>query len=295
MNWKKTREIAAKLASADSRAAEMAFYLALSLVPLVGVAVSLVGRLVPVDFGASIEAVLRDVLPAASHVGPDEVLRWARSSASQGWLKAGFFVALWTSFRFMSLCIRSLGTLVSNDGRPPATVWRSVGLSFLLLVVWIAALVATASFLLLGPAVERALLRFPKLADFPLFAFSDLRALLGAGILFIAIFLTYHVVADRRAGRVRVVLAALLASLGWIGASRGFALAVPLLWSATQLAGTLGSVVLFLLWAYTMAWVLQLGGFLLTAPDLSPTSFTDPQPVPPPSEPAPPRSVPPSP
>ncbi len=267
MAWARTKAVAAKLALADSAAAEMAFYLALSLVPLVGVAIALVSRWLPLDLSASIEEVLRAVLPAASHVAPGEVLGWARSSASQGWLTVGFVVALWTSFRFMSLCIRSLGTMVSTDVRPPVKAWRLAARSLLLLVVWVVALVATALFLLVAPAIERGLLRLPELSDLSLSAFSALRAVLIAGVLFGAIYLTYRVVVGMRAGWFRVTLAALLASLGWIGASQGFSLAVRVLWKATQLYGTLGSVVLFLIWAYVMSWVLLLGGFLLVRPD----------------------------
>ncbi|MGD1149446.1 MAG: YhjD/YihY/BrkB family envelope integrity protein [Thermoanaerobaculaceae bacterium] len=263
MAWTKTRAVAAKLALADSGATEMAFYLALALVPLVGVTIALVSRWLPLDLSASIEEVLRGVLPAASHVAPGEVLDWARSSASQGWLTVGFVVALWTSFRFMSVCMRSLGTLVSTDVRPPVKAWRSAARSLLLLVVWIVALVATALFLLVAPAIERGLLRLPKLSELSLSAFAALRALLIVAVLFGAIYLTYRVVVGTRSGRLRVALAALLASLGWIGASRGFSLAVPVLWKAAHLYGTLGSVVLFLIWAYVMAWVLLLGGFLL--------------------------------
>jgi len=264
--------VTAKLALADSAATEMAFYLALSLVPLVGVTIALVSRWLPYDLSASLEEVLRGVLPAASHVAPGEVLDWARSSASQGWLTIGFVVALWTSFRFMSLCIRSLGTLVSTGVRSPVKGWRSAVRSLLLLVVWIAALVATALFLLVAPAIERGLLRLPELSDLSLSAFSALRAVLIAGVLFCAIYLTYRVVVGARVGGLRTALAALLASLGWIAASRGFSLAVPVLWKSTQLYGTLGSVVLFLIWAYVMAWVLLLGGFLLVRPGRSQAS-----------------------
>ncbi|HKB70460.1 MAG TPA: YhjD/YihY/BrkB family envelope integrity protein, partial [Thermoanaerobaculia bacterium] len=56
---------------------------------------------------------------------------------------------------------------------------------------------------------------------------------------------------------------ALLVSLGWIAASVGFSLAVPVLWSAARLYGTLGSVVLFLIWSHLIAWILLLGGVLL--------------------------------
>jgi membrane protein len=262
MAWERTKAAAAKLELADRAAAEMAFYLALSLLPLVGVAIALVSRWLPVDLSVSIEEVLRNVLPVESHTGGGEVLRWARSSASQGWLTIGFVVALWTSFRFMSLCIRLLGTIVAAV-QPPVEAWRLALRSLLLLVVWIIALVVTALFLLVAPAIERGLLQLPELLDPSLSAFAVLRAFLIVGILFGAIFLTYRVVVGTRTGWLRLALAALLASLGWIGASRAFTLAVPILWKTTQLYGTLSSVVLFLVWTYVIAWILLLGGFLL--------------------------------
>ena len=42
---------------------------------------------------------------------------------------------------------------------------------------------------------------------------------------------------------------------------------MAVLWKSTELYGTLGSVVLFLLWAYVMAWILLVGGLLLVRPD----------------------------
>lgn len=272
MDWARTKTVAARLARADRAATEMAFFLALALVPLVGVAIALVSRWLPLDLSAPIEEVLRAVLPAASNVASGEVMGWARSSASQGWLTIGFGVALWTSFRFMSLCVRSLSKIVSTGVPQPVKSWSSAGRSLLLLVVWIVVLVATALFLLVAPAIESGLLGLPSRSDFWLSAFSALRALLIAGVLFGAFFLTYRVVVGTRVGRPRTALAALLASLGWIGASRGFTLAVPVLWKGTQLYGTLGSVVLFLIWAYVMAWVVLLGGFLLVRPGAKPSS-----------------------
>ncbi|HNX51167.1 MAG TPA: YhjD/YihY/BrkB family envelope integrity protein [Thermoanaerobaculaceae bacterium] len=266
MRWVRAKTAIAKLARADSAAAEMAFFLALALVPLVGVSIALVSRWLPVDLGGSIEEILRSVLPAELNVGAGEVLLWARSSATQGWLTVGFVVALWTSFRFMSLCLRSLGDIVAADAHAPVKGWRLALRSVALLAVWVVALVATALFLLVAPAIESDLLRLPELSDLSLSAFAALRAVLIVGVLFSAIFLTYRMVVGARTGRLRSAAAAMLASLGWIGVSRGFTLAVPVLWKATLLYGTLGSVVLFLIWSYGMAWILLLGGFLLVRP-----------------------------
>ena len=262
MDWAKPKAAAARLVLADSGAAEMAFFLALSLVPFIGISIALVSRWIPF-LSASIEEVLRGVMPTESQADVGEMVSWALSSASQGWLTAGFLFALWTSFRFMSLCVRTLGTTIADDAAPPAQGWRGVARSLLLLLVWSVALVATACFLLVAPAIEKGLLRLPALSELPLWAFVALRTSLSAGVLFGAIFLTYRVVAGRRVGGFRLVLAALLAALGWIGASLGFSRVVPVLWGATQLYGTLGSVVLFLIWAYLNSWILLLGGFLL--------------------------------
>jgi len=263
MDWAKPKAAAARLLLADSGAAEMAFFLALSLVPFVGISIALVSRWIPLDLSASLEQVLRGVLPTESTAAVSEMVRWARSSASQGWLTAGFLFALWTSFRFMSLCVRTLGKTIADDVVPPAQGWRGVARSLLLLAVWSVALVVMACFLLVAPVIERGLLRLPALSELSLSAFVALRAFFSAGMLFGAIFLTYRVVAGRRVGALRLALAAVLAALGWIGASLGFSRAVAVLWAATQLYGTLGSMVLFLIWAYLDSWILLLGGFLL--------------------------------
>ena len=115
----------------------------MSLVPFVGIAIALVNHF-PVGLSTSIGKVLRDVLPAESPVA-GEVLRWARSSASKGWLTVGFLLALWSSFRFISLCLRELDSMISGDVRSSPWTWRSSARSLLLLAVWMVALVARQS------------------------------------------------------------------------------------------------------------------------------------------------------
>lgn len=265
MDWPEPKTTLARLAVLDSAAAEVAFFLALSLVPFVGIAISLAGSWLPQDLSESIGKVLRDVLPSDSPVA-GEVLQWASSSASKGWLTVGFLLALWSSFRFMSLCLHALASIISGDVRSSAWTWRSTARSLLLLVVWMMAMVATALFLLVAPSIQRGLLGLPALSQLSPSVFTTLRALLVQGILFGAIWLTYRLVAEKGTGSFRVALVALLASLGWIGACLGFSIAVPVLWGAARLYGTLGSLVLFLIWSYLIAWILLLGGLLLARP-----------------------------
>ncbi len=72
----------ARLVLLDSAAAEVAFFLALSLVPFVGITIALVSFF-PVGLSASIGKVLHDVLPAESPVA-GEVLRWGSCRPARG-------------------------------------------------------------------------------------------------------------------------------------------------------------------------------------------------------------------
>lgn len=261
--WRRLESVLPVLARLNSAAAEVAFFLALSVVPFVAIALALVGRWSSAGMSASVGRVLRAVLPGESSVS-GEVLRWARSSASRGWLTAGVLLALWSSFRFTTRCTQALGAMMTGDvRRPSAWTWASISRSMILLLVWMAALLATALFLLVAPSVQRGLLDLPAFSDLSSWAFTAMRALLVPGVLFGAIALTYRAVAGERARGSRVILAALLATLGWTGASVAFSVVVPILWSAARLYGTLGSVVLLLMWSYLIAWILLLGGLLL--------------------------------
>jgi membrane protein len=82
-------------------------------------------------------------------------------------------------------------------------------------------------------------------------------------MLFGATFLTYRLAPIPRVRRGRTAIAALATPLGWLAVSEGFSEVAPRLWSGAHLYGSLGSVVLFLLWAYFNAWTILLGSLVL--------------------------------
>jgi len=243
-------------------AAQLAFFLALTLVPLMAVTVTVVGRALTVDLTTELQQVLSDVLPDEAHINPADVFSWARSSASTGWLTASFLLTVLTSFSFMTTCLRAIRMAVS--GRDSGgTVWHFTVGAVALVIVWVVALVATALLLFIAPSIERGLLDLPEMSDFSVSAFAAFRVLLMGAILFGATFLMYRVAPIPRVRAWRVALAALAASVGWLLVSKGFSEMVPRLWQGAQLYGTLGSVVLFLMWAYANAWILLLSSLVL--------------------------------
>ena len=244
-------------------AAQLAFFLALTLMPFVAVTVTMAGRLLPLEVTGEIEQVLSDVLPPETHVDPADVFRWARSSAATGWLTASFFLAIATSFNFIATGLRGIRAAVTGEVKPDDTPWRSTLSAALLVVVWTVTLLATALLLLLEPSVERGLLSLHELADVTISLVAATRVGVVAAMLFGATFLTYRLAPIPRVPAGRTVLAALLTPLGWLLVSNGFSKVVPELWGGAQVYGTLGSVVLFLLWAYLNAWTILLGSLFL--------------------------------
>jgi len=254
-----------RLSLLSAFAAELAFFFALAVVPFLGITLALAGRWLPPEVLHSAERVVAGVLPGEAGVAPAEVSAWARG-AGGGWLSAGFLIAVWTSFRFMSTGMRALSFLIAPDPLAPPPRWHASLRALPLLLVWMAALIATAVLVVAAPQVDELLLSLPRHAELSVSAWAALRAVLLGLILFVALALTYQAVPGLTAGGGRVALAALVASAGWFALGTGFSMAVPVLWRGTALSGTLASIVLFLLWAWGNGWIFLLGGLLLGRP-----------------------------
>jgi len=259
------RTPAVRLSLLSAFAAELAFYFALAVVPFLGITLALVGRWLPSEVLQSAEGIVVGVLPGEAGVDAAEVANWARG-AGGGWLSAGFLIAVWTSFRFMSTGMRALSFLIAADPLAPPPRWQASLRAVVLMLVWMAALIATAVLVVAAPQIDELLLGLPRYAELSVSMWAALRAVLLGLILFVALALTYQAVPGLAAGGGRVALAALVASAGWFALGTGFSMAVPVLWQGTALSGTLASVVLFLLWAWGNGWIFLLGGLLLARP-----------------------------
>ena len=263
---KKLERTLVQLGRLSSYAAEIAYFLALSLVPFLVITLTLGVRWMPLDLSAEIEDVLGRVLPLQAQIDPARVFEWARSSAASGWLPVSVAVATLTVLRFMFALVAALSFIATQDDRLGPQMSRRLASALLLVAVWAVALLSTALLLFVAPLVEGRLMDLPEFADPSLSAFAAVRAATVAAILFGAVFLTYRVGPGDRVPPRRAALAAALAAAGWLGAAQAFSALVPVLWSGAQVYGTLGSIVLFLTWAYVYAWILLAAGMIVIRP-----------------------------
>jgi membrane protein len=244
-----------------SYAAEMAFYLALSLVPFLGLTAVAAVMWLPAKIGEPLADTLIGVFAPEAGLDPGAITSWVGSIRSSGWLAAGVLLAAWGSFRFMAACVKGLASLGGGDPKDLRHRLRTVASALFLVFVWMLALLLLSFVILVAPALEETLGTEVLLgSDAP--TATVLTRAMAAIVLLLAIALTYRAIPGLRARGWRLWAMATLATGGWVAAGWTVTRLLPSLWGAQALYGALGSFLLFLLWIYVDAWVLLVCGRL---------------------------------
>lgn len=245
------------------RAATLAYYGFLSLFPALIVAVALLALLgsYPETYESIIET-LRDAAPGSAVDTIDSALRNVlRGNGAGGLLGFGLVFAFITASGAVGASIRALEAI--NGTRKSATfvrsnltrLWLTLALMALLMVAFLALLVAGPLF---GSIAEAA-----GLGDASRTAVSLLRYPVGLAALMAAILLLYSLgPAGTRRRLSEHVPGALLAALLWMIASAAFSFYVAEFNSYDKTYGTLGAVIVLLVWIYVGALSMLIGALV---------------------------------
>lgn len=245
------------------RAAALAYYGFLSLFPALIVAIALLAL-----FGSypetyhSIMDTLRDAAPGTAVDTIDSALRDVlRGRGAGGLLGVGLILAFISASGAVGASIRALESI--NQTRKSATfvrsnltrLWLTVALMALLLVAVTALLVAGPLF---GTIAEAA-----GLGEIGRFMVQVLRYPVGIGALMAAILLLYTFgPAGTRRRPIEHLPGALLAALLWVLASAGFSFYVSNFGNYDKTYGTLGTVIVLLIWIYVGAIAMLVGALV---------------------------------
>jgi membrane protein len=245
------------------RAAALAYYGFLSLFPALIVAIALLAL-----FGSypetynSIMDTLREAAPGTAVDTIDSALRDVlRGQGASGLLGIGLVLALITASGAVGASIRALEAI--NQTRESGSfvrsnltrLWLTIALMALLLVAVCALLVAGPLF---GSIAEAA-----GLGDAGRLVVSLLRYPVGIAALMSAILLLYTLgPAGTRRRPVEHLPGALLAAVLWVIASAAFSFYVSNFGSYDKTYGTLGTVIVLLVWIYVGAVAMLVGALV---------------------------------
>lgn len=248
-----------KLGMMPSFAAAMAFYFLVSLVPFLVVFTAVVARLFSANLTPELVSFLRQMLPPESQLRPDAIIESVSASSGWGLGPSSTVAAIWTGTGGLNEMSRAVHYVFSDPERPHPGGWRRWFKSFVLLGVWVLAIIAAALFLVLLPMAQSELSR--------LFGAARGSALLGeymhypaAGLMiFLAFWLSFVFIPERRVSGVAALSGAALATGWWMGTCALFAYLLPAVWRVSLFHGALSSALAILGWAYCAAWGVLLG------------------------------------
>lgn len=236
--------------------AQLTYYLILSLFPFLIFIMTLIGY-AQISLEDKISQ-LEQIMPAEAISIIEEILQDVSAGRSQALLSFGMLATLWAASKGVNAIIKGLNRAYDID--ESRAFWKIRGIA--LLATFTIGLVVLLSILLLvlGSWLKTQVF---LLADLP-YAFQKLWDLLQYAVpllvMFIVFTLLYWIAPSRRLALREAVPGALFSTIGWITTSVLFSVYVNQFSDFTKTYGSLGGVMVLLIWLYISSFIILAGG-----------------------------------
>ena len=243
------------------RAAELAYYFILSLFPILIVLSSLLGMFFASDrqlYGRLL-AYLAGVMPHSAYELVRGVITDITTQASGGELSVGLAVTLWTASLGVEALIRGLNVAY---GVSEFRAWWRRRLLALLLTLVLSAVTSTASILLFwGDWISGWLAWKWGFGWWFAMACATAQWIFVAGVVLLALNIVYIFGPNLKQQRWQAIMpGSLVALFGWLAASAGFKLYLRYFDAYARTYGSLGAIIVLLIWLYLSALCILAGG-----------------------------------
>lgn len=244
-----------------SRSAAVAFYFSFSIFPLLIFLVSLFGLTLDQADNLRLQLFLylHDIMPVSAFNLVQDTLRETINESSGSVLTIGFLIAIWSASAAFDGLRNALNSVYNI--RETRSYWKT-RLVVIFLTVVIGVLVLTAlSFVFYGSQlVERFL---PIQSELLLKVLAWVTILIT---LLLAFLLLYNFLPDHPATRGKwVTPGAVFGLVFWLALSGGFRLYLVYFDNYSRLYGSLGAMIILMLWLYLTAFGMLMGGVINAA------------------------------
>ncbi len=238
--------------------AQLAYYFLLAFFPFLIFLMTLVG-FSPVSG--------EEVLQMASHIFPETVFLLIRDNISlvadyknSGLLSFGIITTLWAASNGVGAVIRGLNKAYDEEEVRP--FWKVKGEAILFTVALVVVIVFTFLLLIFGRNVWQYLSTWLGLPEDVYRAWNVLRYGVMLIMMIIVFAALYHYTPNRILTWREVMPGAIFATFGWVLTSLGFACYVNNFTNYSKIYGSIGGVIVLLIWLFISAMIVLLGGEL---------------------------------
>lgn len=237
-------------------ASALAYQMLFSLFPFILFLIALIGFLHLPDFFSWLRLQSELVLPPQALEQVNPVIDQLQQSKG-GLLSVGIVIALWTASAGVRLMMSAMNAAYDVVERRP--VWKRFPLSIFYTVGIAGMLLIAAALMVLGPQVMGWIASQVGLEDFIVTVWTIVRWPVIVVLLMMAVALIYYVMPDVKQEFRFITPGAVLSVVVWIIASLGFGLYVKTFANYNAMYGSIGAIIVLLLYFYISAAVLLLG------------------------------------
>ena len=241
--------------------AQLAFFLLLALFPFVLFLLNLLSftTITSADFVENIAGFLPTEVEKLFRDIVSEIL----GAKSPGLLSIGAIVTLWSASRGISAI--SFGLNMAYDKRESRSFFKVAAITILFTLGIAVMVLAALLFLIFGEVLARDIFSCFDGAEAFTHLWRILRYIVPLAIMLLVFSLLYKFVPNCRLRFKHVLPGALLATLGWAAVSFIFSIYVNNFANYTRIYGSIGGVIILLVWLYISSLVVLLGGELNAA------------------------------
>ena len=237
-------------------ASALAYQMLFSLFPFILFLIALIGFLHLPDFFSWLRLQSELVLPPQALEQVNPVIDQLQQSKG-GLLSVGIVIALWTASAGVRLMMSAMNAAYDVvEGRPawkliPLSIFYTIGLAGMLLIA--------AALMVLGPQVMGWIAAQIGMEEFIVTVWTIARWPVVVILLMVAVAVIYYVMPDVKQDFRFITPGSVLAVVVWILASVGFGLYVKEFSNYNAMYGSIGAIIVLLLYFYISSAVLLLG------------------------------------
>lgn len=240
-------------------AAALAFQTLFSLFPFLIVLIAMLGMLDLMQFFDWIRQQAAVLLPDEAMAQVDRVIEEVQQPRG-GLISIGLIVALWVASGAMRVTINALNKVYKvKEGRP---FWKLYPLSIVYTLGIAGMLISAAILMVLGPQAMTWLAEQIGLEKAIVTIWTWLRLPVALILLMITVAFVYYIAPDVEQKVRFITPGSILAVLVWIGASMGFGFYITNFADYSAVYGSIGTVVVLMMYFYISAAVLLFGAEL---------------------------------
>jgi len=238
-------------------AAALAYYWMLAIFPLTIFLLSLLPFLPIPNLKDAIMDLLGQALPREAATLFTDVVSEVTSNTSGGLLSFGLLFTLWSASSGLYAIMQQLN--ITYDVKEGRSFWRVRGVALLLTVMFLVMIVGAFALVVFGGVVQDWLASFMGQSSLLLGFFAALRWIIIIGLILMGFAIIYYFGPDVEQKFQFITPGSIIGSALLIAASVGFSFYVSNFSDYTATYGSIGAVIILLLWLYLAGLVILLG------------------------------------